>query len=133
MDLLLVSDKQEGLWYSPDWLDNLDQPEDEQLAVCITLASGREAQRLEDAHVIKGKITNNAIKAQIESIRREMIEKHVKSVRNMNTVDAESGERKAVTDGKSFYEACHGIAANGRNLLTDVLNKISGDKIDRDS
>jgi len=112
--------EEESIWYSPDYKENRDLPDDQQFSVCIMPMSKRQLHRLEEKHSQlsrSGKV--NYVK-RYNKMRSEILESCVTEVRHLTLVVSKGGVKSQVAIESSEDLIKHAPDV----ILDDILNVI---------
>lgn len=128
MELLVGAVAATGVWYAPDFRENREKPEDEQMAVRILPLTGRELKKVqaEMKSSIRPKKAGdvlNAIEERENKVKDEILKSKIAEVRNLKSRTAD-GTITEIKDSAGFVEVCLSGPAELLGLLSEVFDAI---------
>lgn len=114
----------DAVWYSPDYKDNRDLPEDQRFAVEILPMTAHEMRRVEESH---GKITKAKINfsKRYNAIREAVLRRCVSNVKNLFVSEVCGGKRTR----KEIKDVSGLVQIAPEEVLEDIFTAIKDNSI----
>lgn len=121
-----ASEHEDGVWFSPDFLDNLDREECDRFAVCIRPLTARQFQSINFSTLIKskGSVSRDpvALTLKRENVKREKILKsNLIEARNFFVKEKATGERREIKSGEELISTLQASASAAHTFLLDQI------------
>jgi hypothetical protein len=113
--------------YWPDYEDNREKKEEDRTAFFIVPMSGKELRKHRHSHVQKT-TRNKDVMAAMEkrswALEVKILRERVRGIENLWSRDAQTDERKGITDVDTLISAVDSGSASAEELLDDVYDAI---------